>query len=468
MTLAMTVPAFAWDWVGDAPRAGEKYYIYNVARGGFLKGGTDKLVGKNGAPSLWTFTTGEADASRFTVADADGYRITCEIQAEMALGTGAFSTSKKDGAEELILTKVSQHNGSYTISYIGQTVNIGTYYMTVERPRVFGIPIDDYQLAFSRTNPNTNSYWKFISEEEFAADHTKNTITRSNDIVTAQGTVTIAQINNYLVASDKALYVKWVSNLSGANVQCKNPNMLIYARDNQVGNGANVVVDHVCTNMMLQNTTSQFGVPEWFTATNAEYNMTTIAGGKFGTLMLPFDATTISNPSCEIYAVTADINVSGGDIYGTKKMTLEANKPAIVTSAAKFSASNVVVNKTSNSHTSGFLTGIYRQIDAPVGSYVLQNHNDVEGSDDNTDVTGVAFYVVRDVRPKVNPFRAYIEVPEGTNVKALKVHLGDETTDIQDAFGVQSDPVVYDLSGRRVNNPTRGIYVVNGKKVLKR
>lgn len=44
-----------------------------------------------------------------------------------------------------------------------------------------------------------------------------------------------------------------------------------------------------------------------------------------------------------------------------------------------------------------------------------------------------------------------------------------ETTSIQNmpANGKQRDDVVYDLQGRRVTNPTHGIYIINGKKVIK-
>ena len=44
-----------------------------------------------------------------------------------------------------------------------------------------------------------------------------------------------------------------------------------------------------------------------------------------------------------------------------------------------------------------------------------------------------------------------------------------ETTGIQNmpANGEQQDDVVYDLQGRRVTNPTHGIYIINGKKVIK-
>ena len=44
---------------------------------------------------------------------------------------------------------------------------------------------------------------------------------------------------------------------------------------------------------------------------------------------------------------------------------------------------------------------------------------------------------------------------------------GEEgTTSIDETIvNVQESTVIYDLQGRRVVNPTRGMYIVNGKKV---
>ena len=43
----------------------------------------------------------------------------------------------------------------------------------------------------------------------------------------------------------------------------------------------------------------------------------------------------------------------------------------------------------------------------------------------------------------------------------------DDTTNIQSSmFNVQSDGVYYNLQGQRVDNPSKGLYIKNGKKVL--
>ena len=69
---------------------------------------------------------------------------------------------------------------------------------------------------------------------------------------------------------------------------------------------------------------------------------------------------------------------------------------------------------------------------------------------------------------KIPPFRAYIEAP--TNAPALiDGTIGSETTGINTLQLVDADGTAYwyDLNGRRVSNPQRGIYIYKGKKVKK-
>ena len=60
---------------------------------------------------------------------------------------------------------------------------------------------------------------------------------------------------------------------------------------------------------------------------------------------------------------------------------------------------------------------------------------------------------------------------EGDDVIAIPVYGGmggdDDTTNIQSSiFNVQSKDVYYNLQGQRVDNPTKGLYIRNGKKVV--
>ena len=64
--------------------------------------------------------------------------------------------------------------------------------------------------------------------------------------------------------------------------------------------------------------------------------------------------------------------------------------------------------------------------------------------------------------------KAYLELPAAVGAPALSMDFGDETTGIESLTPAlsQGEGVYYDLSGRRVAQPTKGLYIVNGKKVI--
>jgi hypothetical protein len=66
--------------------------------------------------------------------------------------------------------------------------------------------------------------------------------------------------------------------------------------------------------------------------------------------------------------------------------------------------------------------------------------------------------------------KAYLEIPAGAGARALSIVFDDEqeTTAIESVApkAVAKDNIYYDLQGRRVAQPTRGLYIVNGKKVV--
>ena len=68
--------------------------------------------------------------------------------------------------------------------------------------------------------------------------------------------------------------------------------------------------------------------------------------------------------------------------------------------------------------------------------------------------------------------KAYLQIPtawlSATAQKSLSVRFDDgETTDIDELKGESGEvKTIYDLSGRVVENPTSGIYIINGKKVV--
>ena len=60
--------------------------------------------------------------------------------------------------------------------------------------------------------------------------------------------------------------------------------------------------------------------------------------------------------------------------------------------------------------------------------------------------------------------KAFLKVADG-GVHSYSVAFGDETG-ISEAVSDVKAGAIYDLSGRRVVKPTRGLYIVNGKKIM--
>ena len=69
----------------------------------------------------------------------------------------------------------------------------------------------------------------------------------------------------------------------------------------------------------------------------------------------------------------------------------------------------------------------------------------------------------------IKPFRAYLHVKEGVNPANVKLMIGGSTVtglDSIDAAAETESEAVYNLLGQHVNKTQKGIYIVNGKKVV--
>ena len=77
---------------------------------------------------------------------------------------------------------------------------------------------------------------------------------------------------------------------------------------------------------------------------------------------------------------------------------------------------------------------------------------------------GAGFYKLKSTGT-IGANKAYLTY---SGAGAREFFLFDEATGIEmpTVEDVNADAVVYDLQGRRVVNPTKGLYIVNGKKVF--
>ncbi len=242
-----------------------------------------------------------------------------------------------------------------------------------------------------------------------------------------------------------------------STVTFTNPNGLVFvASDGQTSAAKNEVIGTTCASLQLEKG-HPFINPKEFTATTAKYTLTSeeLAGGSFATLMIPFAASSLAGTA---YTLNQGVDRLDGNIHGTVTSSIAANSPVLVKANGNYSGSSVTVPATANgaTYTNGELVGTYTPINAPESSYVLQNHTAGEG---------VAFYLVGSTKPTVNPFRAYIKA-QSSNVRALQFQSEGETDGIHFVDNEGTKNVIFNLAGQRISKPQRGVYIVNGKKVI--
>lgn len=246
--------------------------------------------------------------------------------------------------------------------------------------------------------------------------------------------------------------------ITNATIVRNNPNGIVYlAEGSTADNGNNIVVNGTCANLVLTDG-HPFTATKNFEATNATYEMTAIAAStdkSFGTIMLPFAINSLPN-GAKAYSLENNV-VWGEDIHATEVSSIAANTPTIVTAKGTYAANNVAIAATESSYENGQLVGTYKSMEAIENSYVLQKHDD-----------RVAFYLVNNTKPTVKPFRAYIK-PQSTNAKQfIKVVFDGEATGIKEITSDNTKAEIFDLSGRRVAKAQKGVYIINGKKVIKK
>lgn len=176
---------------------------------------------------------------------------------------------------------------------------------------------------------------------------------------------------------------------------------------------------------------------------------------KYGTFCAPFDVNVpYGLKAYTVQGVNADTSLDMTAVQGT----IPANTPVILEGegAKSLVAYGVAAPAAAEA---GLLTGVYEDTKAPVGSYVLQNIDDKVG-----------FYQVeKNKQPTVGANRCYLTA--SSNVKAFYFNIEDaeEATGIEnvnDNVNVNKG-VVYNLAGQKVNKAVKGIYIINGKKVLR-
>lgn len=112
------------------------------------------------------------------------------------------------------------------------------------------------------------------------------------------------------------------------------------------------------------------------------------------------------------------------------------------------------------------------------GIYTTQTAGELKGEFDVYAMSGGGWKQALNESQQLKPFRLYLKLTsiDGSPVKVaqsamkairIRVDGEDETTEIENAeLMMNNSELIFDLQGHRVENPGKGIYIVNGKKTV--
>lgn len=247
-------------------------------------------------------------------------------------------------------------------------------------------------------------------------------------------------------------------------------NTLIYLPANSKLTDANTVVSGKATTLALTEKVALY-VPVAFTAGSISFDRTfNTEEGKVSSFVMPFELKA-DNVEGKLYTFKG-IN---GEKAEFKKLenteTLAANTPCLIVAenAHPFDG----VKNVSVAATEGEMTNTVGNA-AHIGAYTTQTVT--------SDATATYYgyqngEFVKANNGTLNPFRTMIKVTGTVTAQALKLKLNDETTGISEATNEAGKADVYTLDGKCVrrgvaakealNGLAKGVYVVNGRKIVK-
>ena len=192
-----------------------------------------------------------------------------------------------------------------------------------------------------------------------------------------------------------------------------------------------------------------FGTLMFGEAVATTYTLTVTDAGA-ATLVLPFGADLPTG----VKAYTLNYTAGNDKVKATEVTAITANQPVLINAEAGNYVFTSDGTTNTNAPQAGALTGVYASTVVPSGSYILTNVSGVVG-----------FRKVNDSKNFVTANHAYLTA-DGAGAASLTIDFGNTTGINSVDNGQLTVDSYYDLQGRRVAQPTKGLYIVNGKKVM--
>jgi len=210
----------------------------------------------------------------------------------------------------------------------------------------------------------------------------------------------------------------------------------------------NIPIDYQAGGSLYTDTNIESDV---FTLEEASQATVTVAAkpGKYGTTILPFTPN-IENSNIKFYSCS-EVGTE------TVKLTLVETPPAANTPYIIYNEGTEDYSKnlsgwgtaSADSYKVDLLTGVYTTAYVPENSYVLQTQD-----------AGQAFYLVSGTF-EATAYKCYLTTTSGVKALFFDTETAIKAVEVENT----EDAVIYNLAGQRVSKATKGIYIINGKKV---
>lgn len=189
-----------------------------------------------------------------------------------------------------------------------------------------------------------------------------------------------------------------------------------------------------------------------------------ITAGNWSTIVLPFDIA--SDQITTVFGAGASVAELSSGTENTLNFTttltdskMKANQPYAIKVASDFTSAtingvNIVAGTPTQTVGDWKFVGTYSPTNVPTDSYYFKSNGLYKSSSEHTTT--------------IKPFRAYLTYTGGGSPTAPNFVIDGEATGINAVNGseLKVNGEYYNLAGQRVANPTKGLYIVNGKKYM--
>ncbi len=215
----------------------------------------------------------------------------------------------------------------------------------------------------------------------------------------------------------------------------------------------------ITINNALNNSNSRFYEMALFYDDAVQLYETIAAGtGKTYGTYVTINALDLSTVTANISAYTIPgLNAGKTAVEVTEKTQIPAGSPILFKTASAGASVNVPVATSTPAAlgTNCLVAGTGAAVAAGTGTitrYVLSN--------------GV-FKSIHSTSPTVAKTKAYLEIDSSSSAHELGIDFGDATGIVSVSKAqTMNNAEYFDLQGRRIAQPTKGLYIVNGKKVI--